>query len=98
MMQVCKQCGLEKRMGDFYRHSHYALGRMKTCKVCHCQNVRENYALKAEQYRAYNRARAMLPHHVARRAAYQRTPRGLEVKRRCQRLRMRWIRMMDRQA
>jgi hypothetical protein len=96
--RTCKQCGVEKRLGSFYRWRKHQPARMRICKACHCANVRENRVLKIEHYRAYNRIRARLPHNVARRRAYERTERGAEIKRRCARVRMRWIRMMARQG
>ena len=33
--QICNTCWLELPVTDFYKHTDYANGRMKRCKVCH---------------------------------------------------------------
>jgi ribosome-binding protein aMBF1 (putative translation factor) len=96
--QACKQCGRRKDFETgFYKHIHYASGRMKICKKCHCENVRENYALKAEQYRAVSRIRNARPEYVAQRKAYARTERGREVHRVSNRVNIRFKRLMARE-
>ena len=79
--KTCKQCGAEKAIRAFYRHSHYADGREGICKICKGQNVEANRELKAEQYRASKRAWSARPENRAKRKAYATTARGREVHR-----------------
>lgn len=69
---------------DYYRAS--TGGFMPICKSCHRANVRENRKANIDHYRAFDRARANLPHRVEAREAYAQTPegktRGSEAKRR----------------
>lgn len=66
MMGICKTCGAEKEAHDFYAND-------RTCKECRKAMVRANRAAKIEHYKAFDRARANLPHRVAARVAYQKT-------------------------
>ena len=94
MKQVCKQCGRELDLTKgFYRHRHYATGRMTTCKRCHKRNVEENRALKAEHYRAYKKGWSARPENVAKRKAYMQTERGRKVHRTSCRVYMRFKRL-----
>lgn len=79
----CKQCGVEKTIAQFYRHPHYADGHENICKLCKRDNVRENVELKFEYYQAKKRERSARPENVAKRAAYNRSERGRQVKREC---------------
>lgn len=64
-MVICKTCGHGKPPGDFYDSNR------TVCKECVKAAVRRNRAEKADYYRAFDRARASLPHRVAARQAYQ---------------------------
>ena len=74
MGKVCRQCGVEQRVMDYYRTS--AGGFMAVCKSCHRSNVKANREANADYYREFDRARANLPHRVEARAVYQQTPEG----------------------
>lgn len=76
MKKICRQCEREVRRADFYRHPTYADGLMAICKSCHRSNVRANRKSKADYYRDYDKRRANLPHRVAAREAYSKTPEG----------------------
>jgi len=95
--KVCKQCGEEKAIRSFYRHSHYADGHMTVCKVCHASNVEANRELKWEQYRAWKRSWSERPENVAKRREYARSPRGRAVHAATNR-RYRQFRMLERRA
>lgn len=75
-MRICKKCGEEKPLDDFYKQSYGKGGRDSACKECRKARVRENRREKIEQYQEYERQRAMLPHRVAMRNRYLATPAG----------------------
>lgn len=77
----CKECGVLKSMRHFYRHPHYADGRMNTCKPCKIAQVEANRELKFEHYRETKRLWSARPENVAKRKAYRRSARGTEVHR-----------------
>ena len=74
MKKVCKQCGVEQRVMDYYRSS--TGGFMAICKGCHRSNVKAHREANADHYREFDRQRANLPHRVEARAAYAQTPEG----------------------
>lgn len=80
--KTCTQCRQTKPRVDFYVHPSTGDGRMRICKECHKSNVRTNYRENIGHYREYERSRAMLPHRVKVRAAYQATTEGREAVRR----------------
>lgn len=82
MKKWCRQCEQEVRTADYYRHLYAADGLMAVCKACHRTNVRANRTAKADYYRAFDRARANLPHRVEAREAYAQTPEGKAALRR----------------
>lgn len=81
MKKRCKQCGVEKNIGWFYKQACYRDGHMNVCKICHRQNVAENREAKAEYYRGKKREIDARPHYVQRRAVYSRSERGRQVHR-----------------
>jgi hypothetical protein len=66
---ICKKCHADKAPTEFYAGD-------STCKVCRCALVRANRAAKADQYKAYERLRANLPHRVKARQKYAQTAQG----------------------
>lgn len=72
----CFKCGQELPVEAFYRHSRMADGRLGKCKTCTKRDVRENLAARADQYRAYEKRRASLPHRVKARAEYAKSESG----------------------
>ncbi len=68
-MKICSVCGAEKPLSDYYLRKD---GRPCTsrCKDCHKRLVKENRQNKADQYRAYEKERAQLPHRVKARKEY----------------------------
>ena len=64
----CVKCEKE-RGGEFY-------AKDKTCKECRKSRVRENRRDKIDQYTAYEKKRAVLPHRVKAREDYAKTPEG----------------------
>lgn len=57
MSKVCKQCGEEKELTEYYRMPHNSDGRMGTCKVCKRAYALQHRADNIESIRAYDRAR-----------------------------------------
>ena len=85
MLKTCRQCQKDVRRADYYRQPQSADGLMHICKACHRANVRANRAANLEYYREFDRARANLPHRVAAREAYAKTPEGLAAGNRAKR-------------
>lgn len=77
-MPTCKRCEEAKVSADFYAND-------RTCKECRKAMVRSNRNRRAEQYRAYDRARANRPDRVAARARYASTEAGKEAGNRAKR-------------
>lgn len=73
-MRDCRTCGQQKPLMDLYVCTNGNLD--SDCKPCRCAKVRANRLAKVDQYREYERGRANLPHRVAAREAYSRTPSG----------------------
>jgi hypothetical protein len=78
----CRVCLVVKPLSDFYAHPSAGDLRMNKCKECHKKAVQENYRANLDQYREYEKSRAMLPHRVELRAAYQKTEAGKAAVRR----------------
>lgn len=57
MRKSCFKCGLEKDLGEFYKHPMMADGRLNKCKECAKGDVRANRADRRSQYSAYERQR-----------------------------------------
>lgn len=55
--KVCFRCQQERHLSEFYRHPKMADGYLGKCKDCTRADVRENYLKRADQYRAYEKAR-----------------------------------------
>ena len=61
-MKVCFACGVEKPLSEFYAHPQTADRHLGKCKACTRTAVLSHRAAHLETVRAYDRARAMLPH------------------------------------
>ena len=72
----CFKCKITKPLDEFYKHGRMGDGYLGKCKECNKQDVRENYAAKRDQYRAYEKRRAMLPHRVEARKKYEKSEAG----------------------
>jgi 5-methylcytosine-specific restriction endonuclease McrA len=68
--KVCKGCGLEKDLSEYYKHPRMADGHLIKCKLCVSARVRKNRRERLEQYAQYEKARANLPHRVEARRKY----------------------------
>ena len=64
---LCKTCLTDKPTDGFYK------GQKSKCKDCTKAAVKANRLANLEHYRAFDKARASMPHRVAARAAYRTT-------------------------
>jgi len=81
-LKTCFKCGSTLPLHGFYKHPRMTDGHLGKCKACTKRDVRINRAANADYYREFERARAMLPHRVAARNAYQKTDAGRAALRR----------------
>ena len=82
-MRTCRTCGVEKALMDFYSQTNGSLQR--DCKECWKAYVKANRLARLDQYAAYERTRANLPHRVEARKEYAQTESGREAFRRATR-------------
>ena len=73
-MRTCKTCNESKGLMEFYVNTKGTID--KGCKLCRCAKVRANRFARIDQYREYEKGRALAPHRVAARAAYAATENG----------------------
>ncbi|MBA2693268.1 MAG: HNH endonuclease [Rubrobacter sp.] len=55
--KICKGCGEQKVLGDFYRHPQMRDGYLNYCKECKKAEIKANRTLKKEHYAEYERQR-----------------------------------------
>lgn len=72
----CFRCQCDKPLEDFYRHSAMGDGRLGKCKDCTKNDVKRHRQENLESVRAYDRLRGSMPHRVAARKDYAKTPEG----------------------
>ncbi|CAB4152414.1 hypothetical protein UFOVP607_13 [uncultured Caudovirales phage] len=70
----CFKCHCEKPMVDFYNHSAMADGKLNKCKECTKSDVLKHRLANLEEVRAYDKFRSSMPHRVAARKEYAKTP------------------------
>lgn len=75
-MKQCRGCGKWLDLSAYYKQSSCRDGHQHECKECTKERARVYRADTIEERRAFDRARAMLPHRVAAREAYEKTHRG----------------------
>ena len=57
MMKVCKKCGIEKPIEDFYVHKEMSDGHLSFCKDCVRDRVHKHRQENLERIRKYDRNR-----------------------------------------
>lgn len=72
----CFKCLCEKPFEDFYKHSKMGDGHLGKCKECTKKDVLEHRLNNLETVRAYDKFRSSMPHRVAARKEYAKTPNG----------------------
>lgn len=77
-MKICRTCHVAKTLRSFYRNRR---SREGSCKECRKAYMREMHVLKRETILARKRIWSASPAQRAKRAAYQRSERGKQVKR-----------------
>lgn len=63
-MKTCFKCGVCQPLSEFYRHKAMADGHLNKCKACTKRDVLEHRRNNGDAIRAYDRARAKLPHRL----------------------------------
>jgi len=81
-MKICKECGLEKPLTEYYAHNAMADGYLNKCRACVRLRVAKNTKEKSEYYKEYDRKRGMLPKRVEAREKYANTQKGKEAMKR----------------
>jgi 5-methylcytosine-specific restriction endonuclease McrA len=69
--KICRGCGAEKDLADFYENTELADGYFNKCKVCVRACAQKYRREHLEQYAQNEKARANLPHRVEARRKYQ---------------------------
>lgn len=77
-MKSCRTCKVVKALRSFYRNRS---AREGSCKECRKAYMREMHYLKRDTILARKRIWSASPEQRAKRAAYQRSERGKQVKR-----------------
>lgn len=60
-LKTCFKCNQPKPLECFYAHPRMKDGRVNKCKECNKKDVRDNYELRRDQYRAYEAFRRKTP-------------------------------------
>jgi ribosomal protein S27AE len=75
-MKVCKECGVEKALDQYYKHSRMADGHLNKCIECVKSRVSKHRSENIERIREYDSKRANWPERVAARKEYAKTEAG----------------------
>lgn len=78
-IKTCFKCNQDKPASEFYAHKAMKDGLLGKCKKCTRSDTRKNRADRIDYYRDYDKHRAMQPHRVAQRLAYQQSEQGKMV-------------------
>lgn len=69
-LKVCRSCGAEKPIEDYYNHPQMGDGHLNICKECVKNNARTRREDFPEKVRAYDRKRSQNPNRVKARLEY----------------------------
>lgn len=72
----CFKCLCEKPLEAFYKHGRMADGRLNKCIECTKNDVTKHRMENLSRIRAYDRMRGSMPHRVAARKEFAKTPAG----------------------
>ena len=75
-MKVCRKCGLEKDLTEFYKKPAMADGHLNHCISCVKAYEKDRREKQLDRLKAYDKARANLPHRVQARKEYAKTDAG----------------------
>ena len=53
MKKVCSKCGVEKELGEFYKHKKGKFGLQSKCKICSANEMKEWRAKNKEKVKEY---------------------------------------------
>ena len=91
MSKVCRDCGENKLMSEYYRHAMMADGHLNKCKNCVKGRVAQHREQNIAAIRAYDRERSDMPERVAmRKAVAERWKAGPELRKRTVALKREW--------
>lgn len=76
MDKRCFRCLCIKPIADFYKHAAMGDGHLNKCKVCTMADATRHRLANLERIRAYDTARAKLPHRAKACAGYARSYRN----------------------
>ena len=83
-MKVCRECGIEKDLESFYKHSAMLDGHLNKCIDCVKSIVKKHRDANIEKIRAYDKKRGKFPHRLDAVKKYSKTKKGKEVKKKSQ--------------
>jgi hypothetical protein len=69
--KVCRGCGVENSLADFYKNTEMADDHFNKCESCVKARAQKYRREHLEQYAQYEKARANSPHRVEARGKYQ---------------------------
>ena len=79
-MKVCKECGVKKEIGSFYKHSKMLDGHLNKCIDCVKARVKKHRTANLDRVRQYDKSRANQPQRVQARKDYVATKQGKETR------------------
>lgn len=74
--KICFKCLCKKPLEAFYKHSRMRGGHLNKCIECTKRDVREHRQANIERIKVYDKLRGSMPHRVAARKEYAKTPEG----------------------
>jgi len=78
-LKTCFKCGTQKPLSEFYKHPKMADGHLGKCKQCTKKDSVDHRNKNLDRVREHDRSRSMLPHRVAAREEYAKSPAGVSA-------------------